>query len=146
MEKKKADSYLCNLAGFFALGIVLFPTSAESTIECNLRCYISSSLAGIIHFAFATLFFLTLAYISYFIFTKSKGKKSPQKIKRNQIYKGCAIAMIGSLFCIALYLLWLKRVLPILDEFHLVFCFETIALVAFGFSWLTKGEFLLKDE
>ena len=33
------------------------------------------------------------------------------------------------------------------EKYKLVFWFESVALIAFGFSWITKAEFLfLKDE
>ena len=143
---EKKDNILTNLAGIFAFAIVLFPTSDSSPIPCNLRCYISDRLVGSIHFAMATLFFLTLSYISYFIFTKSKGVKSAQKIERNKIYKICAVVMVGSLMIIALYKIFFSNLFPFLDLIHPVFLFETIALAAFGCSWLIKGEFLFKDK
>jgi hypothetical protein len=41
-------------------------------------------------------------------------------------------------------MLWLKEQSA---EYHLVFWFESLALIAFGISWITKAEFLfLKDE
>ena len=138
---EKIDSRLSNLAGFFALGIVIFPTSAVLPIPCNLRSYISGSITGSIHFSMATLFFLTLAYMSYAVFTKNKGNMTPQKIIRNKIYKACAVVIVACLIGIVVFIQWL----PSLANLHPVFCFESIALVAFGFSWLTKGEFLLKD-
>ncbi len=144
--KEKIDSHLSNLAGFFALGIITFPTSADLPIPCNLRGYMSHSTIGTIHFTMATLFFLTLASISFFIFTKNKGYMTDQKYIRNIIYKICSIVIVACLAGIAIYIKWLKQSHPTLEDLHPVFWFEAIALVAFGFSWLTKGEFLLKDK
>jgi hypothetical protein len=32
------------------------------------------------------------------------------------------------------------------EAWHLVFWFESIALIAFGFSWITKAEFLFMKD
>ncbi len=144
-EKGLSDRLLSVLAASFALGVVFFPTSSDSPIPCNLRAFVSTGVTGVIHLASATLFFLTLAYMSYFNFTKTSGDITPQKIKRNKIYRICAIAMVASLLGCALYLFALEGKISWLDYIHPVFCFEATALLAFGFSWLTKGEFLLKD-
>ena len=54
--------------------------------------------------------------------------------------------MVSSLILIAVYLFALEGKISILDKIHPVFCFEATALLAFGLSWLIKGEFFLKDE
>lgn len=144
-EKGLSDRLLSFLAATFALGVVLFPTSAEGAIPCNLRAIVTTSLTGNIHFTMAALFFVTLAYLSYFNFTKTGGLMTTQKMKRNKIYRICAIVMIASLLFIAIYKLFLKGHSNFLDNIHPVFCLEALALFAFGFSWLTKGEYLLKD-
>lgn len=52
--------------------------------------------------------------------------------------------MIICIACIAIGMIWLKT---LSKEYNLVFWFESVALIAFGFSWVTKAEFLyLKDE
>lgn len=144
-EKGLSDRTLSILAACFALGVVLFPTSSELPIPCNLRAFVTSKLTGNIHLVSASLFFATLAYMSYFNFTKTSGDITPQKLKRNKIYRICAVSMVASLLGCALYLFVLEGKISWLDYIHPVFCFEALALLAFGFSWLTKGEFLLKD-
>ena len=80
-----------------------------------------------------------------FLFTKSKGGMTEAKKKRNIVYRACAVVMVACLVLISVYLAWLKNSFPNLEHLHPVFSFEAIALFAFGFSWLTKGEALLKD-
>ena len=129
------DSLASKVAGLFALGIAFFPTS-----ETNDK----TDPISIIHYIAAGVFFITLSYISYFLFTKSSGHITKQKKQRNHIYKVCGIIMILSAAGIPLvkidfintYISFLKPVLIL----------ETSALASFGFSWLTKGEFLLKDK
>lgn len=155
--KETIDNKLTNAAGFFALGVVIFPTSSKQEILCNTRCYISEPLVGNFHLISAALFFITLAVISYSIFTRTtsektffflnrKGEMTSSKKKRNRIYKICGLVMIACLVGIVIYK-WLSKESTHPDNnLHVIFWFETIALIAFGISWLTKGEFILKDK
>lgn len=129
----KHDNWAGNLAGIFALGVAWFPTTEGSPIDT----------IGMIHFAFAALLFLTLAYFSLVLFTKSGPKPTPRKILRNRIYVVCGVVMLLCLVGIAVYKLFLTHV-GFLCRF--VYWAETIALVAFGVSWLTKGGTLYPDR
>jgi hypothetical protein len=62
------------------------------------------------------------------------------KILRNKIYLACAITMAACIAGIALWIFVLEARLPQLVPVEPVFWFEAIAIVAFGFSWLTKSE------
>ena len=44
------------------------------------------------------------------------------------------------------YHLLSKKAAVLADAFHVVFWLEAVAIVAFGISWLTKGEAILKDD
>jgi len=140
----KADSRAGNLAGALALGVVLFPTTFyEAEINCTMPPWFTNQ---IIHLTCAAGFFLTLAYFSIKLFTKTKDDQpTDQKKKRNVLYKTCGYIMIACLVLIVLYMLWLKNAFPQLQNIQPVFWLESIALVAFGVSWLTKGETILKD-
>jgi hypothetical protein len=130
------DSLASKLSGLFALGIAFFPTSST-----NDKCDVIS----IIHYLSAAAFFITLSIISIFLFTKSHYEfLTKQKIQRNWIYRLCGIIMLVSVSCIALdSISFLHQHFPFL-KYTIVY--ETIALTSFGFSWLTKGEFILKDK
>ena len=84
--------------------------------------------------------FKLLAYMSVFLFTRSSGEMTRQKIQRNKVYRVCGIVMAVSVLGIPFdehpAIAFLKPTLLL----------ETIALVAFGTSWLTKGELILKDK
>lgn len=129
------DSFTSKLAALFALGIAFFPTSPT-----NQKDDISSKL----HYITSGCFFVLLSYMSIFLFTKIYGERTKKKIKRNRIYRICGIVMILSVACIPLdriqvidqYLSFLRPVLLL----------ETFTLTAFGLSWLTKGQFILKDD
>jgi len=99
---------------------------------------------GYIHLGCAAVFFLSLAYMSYFQFTKTDEPKTQQKRKRNAVYKAC-----GLIILICILLLFPCFIVPQLKEFYdahkLIFWAESVSLWAFGISWLIKGEFILKD-
>lgn len=139
------DNIISTISGIFAFGIALFPCTSAAEIPCNTKDYISIYWIGTIHLTFAALFFSSLAYMSYFIFTLSKGEKTKNKILRNSLYKACALVILLCLVGITIYMLWLKKSFPVLENYHIVYWLETIALIAFGISWLTKGRILLKD-
>jgi len=132
---KRIDDVAGDLGCVFAVGVALFPTASDSAI-------------GYIHLAFAALFFLTLIYFSLCLFIKTDPNKPPtrRKLLRNKVYKACGFIMS---FCILL--IFIYSFLPSAAASHIkglnpVFWLEAIAVVAFGVSWLVKGEAILKDE
>lgn len=143
----RLDSISANLAGVFGLGVAVFPTDKIAIQNCqtDVVSFIQWEANASIHYSCAALFFLTLAFMSLFLFTKSKYKwedQTPEKRGRNLVYKVCGYLMIFSIAIIAV------RV-PLFhadDNSRIVFWFETLALLSFGISWLTKGEALLRDK
>jgi len=129
------DSLSSKIAGFFVLGIAFFPTS-----ESNDKSDIFSTL----HYITSGIFFVTLSYMSIFLFTKSKGHKTNEKKKRNRVYRICGIVM---LVCVAgIPVDGFKAIHDKIIFLKPTLILEGLALTAFGISWLTKGEFLLKDK
>ena len=129
----RADDIAGDLAWLFALGVVLFPhdaTPPQSTL----------------HFFSAAALFLVLAYFSLALFTKTGGtiaQMTPQKVKRNRVYKVCGVVMLGCIAAIgAVKLGYFAFTIGSIPP---VFFLETLALEAFGISWLVKGETLWKD-
>lgn len=143
----KTDRIAGILAGIFALGVAFFPSSVTETTICIDTLY-DGGIFHILHLISAVLLFLTLSYFSFFLFTKSNSEHEPtlQKLIRNRIYRICGIVMIISVLLIAVYLSFLKVNYPSLKEFSPAFWLETVALWAFGISWLVKGEAILKDN
>ena len=132
---KPIDNWLSSLAGICALGVAFFPTSPG---DCH-------EITCLVHLASATCFLLLLACMSYFLFTKSDkspGKRTPRKRQRNRVYRVCAITIVICLILLAIYFLADTGQFPSATVFWL----EVIALWAFGFSWLVKGETILKDR
>ena len=138
---KTADDIAGNLGCLFAVGMALFPTAPDNS---------ASSVAGFIgyvHFAFAALFFLTLIYFSLFLFTKTdQSEPAARKLQRNKVYRVCGYIMILCIVLIAIYYLLPDEVVLPIEVYKPVFWLEAIAVVAFGISWLIKGETLLKDK
>jgi hypothetical protein len=141
----KKDDRWTNIAGILALGIAFFPTNDNSANSCAIIHFEDDDLRRIIHYACAGLFFTILAYISFFLFTKSKGEITKQKIIRNTIYRICGVVIFVSILLIALYGFVAAKD-GTLSKLKPIFWLETIALLAFGISWLVKGELVLEDK
>jgi len=135
------DNIAGDLGCTFALGVSLFPTAPEVNPSAAAR------LIGNFHFAFAALFFLTLIFFSLYLFTKTdKPVMSARKVQRNRVYRVCGYVMLTSLLLIALDHFLPAAVTAPLQPLDPIFWLETLAIVAFGVSWLTKGEAILRDE
>ena len=131
---EKIDSRIANLGCVFALGVALFPTTS------------SNHIVHIMHFVFAVLLFTVFIVFSIYLFRKTdpKAVRTKQKDKRNRVYLACGIIMILCIAGIAVSMIWLEKVSA---TYHLVFWFESVALIAFGSSWVVKAEFLfMKDK
>ena len=130
------DRIMSLAAGGCAFGVALCPTDSGAT-----------TMVGGFHYFFAAVLFALLACISGFQFTQTSGPKRDirgNKRRRNLIYVTCAW-----IICAALVLILLGKVTSLSVKFsgmHPVFWLEAAALEAFGFSWMLKGEFILRDE
>ncbi len=137
---ERKDDLAGDLGFVFALGVALFPATIEGAT--------GFPIIGYIHDAFTVLFFLTLVYFSYFLFTKTDPEKSPtkRKLQRNKVYRTCGIIMFVCIVLIAVYVLFKNTLGEIFKPYKPIFWLEAIAILAFGISWLIKGETLLKDK
>lgn len=147
----RVDNITSSVAGFAAIAIAFFPTNAETMVpekiimnDCILFSLSENNLRNAIHYASAGLFFVSLAYMSVFLFTKSSGTKTREKIIRNKLYITCGIIILLSIVLIGLYGIFGKE--SSLKNYKPVFWLEWMALLAFGISWLVKGEIVLKDD
>jgi hypothetical protein len=141
----KGDFYLTRIAACAALLVAFFPTSIEDTTinSCLIPRILENKLINYVHFISAAIFFLALAFMSIFQFTKSAytpDNFTKDKKIRNSCYRVSGYVMLACLVLLSLYFLVLKNKFPALEKFNIVFILESIALAAFGVSWLTKGQ------
>ena len=132
------DNVLTNAAGVFAVGVALFPTApVNPSTHARDISYVHLTCAG--------LLFAALAVISFWLFTRTDpamGRTKQKKI-RDLIYRGCGIVIA---LCLALVPIESLVIGAPIQGIHPLFWLEAIAVVAFGISWLVKGETILKDK
>lgn len=135
-------------ACIFAVGVALFPM-APAPDPMNPKIPTPEQVEiGKVHWTLAALLFLTLAYFSLFLFTKTNkepgSKPTPQKLKRNRVYRVCGIIILAAIALIPVVMY--KPIADKVQALHPVFWLESLAVEAFAFAWLVKGETILKDE
>lgn len=143
----KWDAIAGRAACFFALGVAFFPTSLDEPYTiCTIAPLPLPAWVSKAHYICAALLFVVFTIFSLFLFTKTHAHISPTPRKRirNEIYRLCGILMAACIVLLGVYFLfpgpaWLQQLKP-------VFWLEGTALVAFGISWLTKGEFIFPDK
>jgi hypothetical protein len=140
------DNVLTNIAGLCGLGIGLFPTDPgyhPLILEkfpqlLTDACYKNHGPLGF-HIYFVAAFFLIISYLAIFRFPKlSQPLMTEQKKSRNKIYVACGVVMVTMLIIIVGLKAWAKGTS--------IFWPETVAILAFGIAWLTKGQAFLKDK
>ena len=154
--KEKA---LTTIAAICALGVAFSPMASVADIADTEVVEIApNSIHTAINFGgdiphglFAGLFFISVAIISLKYFprsdaasTKKPDGKKTAKEKRNIVYRICGWTMLACVFILAMYFL-IKPFEKLVGGFPIIFALETVAIVAFGISWLTKGETLWPD-
>jgi hypothetical protein len=138
----KRDKWASRIAGVCAIGVAMFPTAEP--VACGIHVPIAPWITNLhLHYASAGGLFLAFAYMSLKLFTLTDGNMTKQKKYRNKIYRACGYVILA---CIAIMLVhdlteqyWPSNIKP-------VYWLESISLYAFGISWLTKGEAILKDK
>jgi len=143
---ERIDHITSDISGILAVGIAFFPTS---TINYGINkvgiFQLNNKISLYFHLIFATLFFLSLAFISIFLFTKHEGNMlTKEKKKRNLVYIVCGCIILFSILCIIVYTLVLQN--TFIANLKPILVFETLSLISFGTSWLVKGETLFKDK
>ena len=135
----RVDDIVGNLAGAFAIGVALFPTQPATDATT------AAVWVGKVHLTFAAAFFCSLAYFCLALFRRTHvdGTMTPQKVDRNRVYTVCGYAIVACIVLIFVDSVFLRN--SGLARFDPVFWLETVAVISFGVSWLTKGETLLGD-
>jgi hypothetical protein len=131
------DSLFCNAAGVGAVGVALFPTPPDNPST-------AASVVGDFHFAFGSVMFASLIVIALWLFRKTgPAGRTPAKRARDRVYLISGLIMLVSLALAGIVSLPFAAGLNSLNP---VFWLETIAIVAFGVSWLVKGQAILADK
>ncbi len=146
--EKISDNVITQIGGFAALLVILLPTTCFKG-NCGLLTNIdllsggfmfghSNEIIGVIHLICAGVFLFAMGWMSIFKFTKSENKKY------NTFYKFCGYTVWISIGLLLVEFA-LKKILKN-EDFHVtqydVFILETVAIIAFGSSWLIKGKAL----
>ena len=131
---EKIDDVTATIAGIFGILICLFPMTylPDPAMQTGVL-HLPSDISNIFHCISAVGFFGTLAFMSFFLFTKTSGEMTKQKKIKNIIYRGCGVGMLGS------FLLMLLNLIPGVDIYNLTWIVEAIALFFFGASWIVKS-------
>jgi len=151
--------WMDNLAGYlgciFVLGVALLPCTISTPDQpCLIPVSEHNPLVGKLHNLSALLYIIILIIYSLFLFPKTHmdmvtGEKmfmGRQKKKRNVVYYICGSIMTASLLLIISNMWFLDNLFPDLIHLNPVFWLESIVLLSFGVSWLTKGQLLFRDE
>ena len=87
-----------------------------------------------------------LAGMSLFLFTRSNpsGRMTKKKKERNRVYIICGVVIVIS--AVAIPICQIDGIWEHIKFIKPTLILEILALEAFGFSWLVKGGFLLKDK
>jgi hypothetical protein len=143
---EKIDDIVAKMSGAFALGMIIFPTGMYSARIVKVGMFlIDDNISANIHLIFGTLFFLLLSFNSLFLFTRRHpGVMGKAKKRRNVVYRLCGIVMASAIGCIIIYTVFLRD--TVVARYDPVLILESIGLIAFGVSWMVKGETLFKDR
>lgn len=147
-----SENYISSFAGICSILVSVFPDDTVNYIYNDkklsfIQTQKLNDYVPDIHFASATLLFLSFAALCYFFFIDADDPNANpiKKQRRNIVYRTCGIGILLSLI---LCYLFLKDYLNISEDFdtHSVLIFETTALVFFGFSWLLKGSLMWTNK
>lgn len=129
----KRDVIAGRFACIFAVGVALFPMDI-----------------GIVHYMFAGLLLLTLAYFCLVLFVKTSPARNPTRRKRyrNGIYRICGhtILVCIALIAVVMAVMQVPELKTELTLYTPIFWLESLAVFAFGLAWFTKGQAILADE
>lgn len=103
----------------------------------------ADQVIGILHVVFAVVFFLTLAYYCLVLFPRSGGVRvTARKVQRNRVYHATGLIILACLVLMAVFAWFLDGETA---DLRPALWLESLATLAFGLAWLTKGEAILGD-
>ena len=142
---KMIDLLVTSITGIAGLGVAVFPCFNELLIDQRVGIFqLYPATSNVFHLTFAVTFFFLLAINSIFLFTRKQQVETSEKITRNGIYIGCGVTI---LICLLVMVLCMILMTP--DQRYntkIILILESISLLAFGISWLVKGQTLFVDK
>lgn len=152
------DRWLTNLAGFGLIGVALFVPTPPSVTSPSTQ----QQVLGDIHFWCAAVALVALAFMAL-RFTRTSSTLDPPgpglanwlraafgfapdgpgeprtqaKQRRDLVYRVCGFVMFGAMVCAGA-----ANIVPASDQdgIPFLFIFEAVTVIAFGVSWLVKGQ------
>lgn len=125
------DRLLGLVGGMAAILVALFPTSPPAGLSAPTWW---SSYMVRVHYVSAVVLFVAFIIFAIWLFRKSnvprRADRPPEKRRRDDICLACGVVMIVSV-------LWAASSMFTRAP---IFLPESIAIIAFAISWLTKGE------
>lgn len=124
-----------NVAAVAAIGVALAPTPPPDPTA-------REELVGVLHGLSAVVFFLALAYFCFRLFPKPDrdGPPTANHLVRVRIYRLCGGVIVACLVAAIAV-----AALDVLPQLRPLYWLESVAVVAFAFSWIVKGRVLLGD-
>lgn len=138
------DNIITTISGVFGIGIVLFPCSVgwHNSTDAVGFFQIPMHTSNMIHCFCASVFFVLLAFNSFFLFTKTDDFNSMTdgKKKRNKVYRICGLGMLVFMILqvLSVVISFIPGWFTMINEIALLFFFAV--------SWLTKGGLIFKDK
>lgn len=131
------DKLITRATSVMAVMVAMFPTTSSDPDQTG-----ASQWVGRIHITCATILFTLLGVLSMFFFTKFDPAvgMTAKKAQRNRLYRVCGGAIFASIVLIAVV-----YATPVPESWRSVFFLESVAVIAFGVSWLVKGGVGLAD-
>lgn len=158
--ERLSDRWVARAAGVGALGVALFSvvppdpaacppgesfvTEAGRTVTCPIQGLVTHwTEVQWLHFASATLFFLSLAVFCFFLFPR--GDRTAEggidwTAPKNRLYFLCGCLILLAIAFLGLYALLGPEAKAALRARNYVFWWETVGVIAFAVSWLAKGK------
>ncbi len=141
----RIDNWITSITGIAGLMIAVFPCYNSEFDKIPVGLFqLYSETSNYFHQTSAATFFLLLAINSIFLFTRKEGVVTKQKIKRNVVYVTCGVIILVCFAALVLSML----IFSFEQRAHskIILIIEAIALLAFGVSWLVKGQTIIPDK
>jgi hypothetical protein len=123
----RIDNLASSVAGLGAIGLALLPTTPDHDVTAWDRT------SGVLHWVFAAVFFLSLAYFCLRLFPHD-GEQPPGT---GVVYRVCGVVILACLVLIAA-----TKAFGLLPALLPALWLESVAVWAFGVAWLVKGQTL----